>query len=58
MNRHFTNLVIRLEQTYDRLIEGIPATAVDFNLDMWRFGRDLSAKGGMGWACFSATKPI
>lgn len=57
MNRHFTNLVIRLEHTYDRLIDDIPVAVVDFNLNMWRFGRDLSAKGGMGWICFSATKP-
>jgi sarcosine/dimethylglycine N-methyltransferase len=57
MNRHFTNLVIRLEQTYDRLIDDIPEAVVDFNLNMWRFGRDLSAKGGMGWVCFTATKP-
>lgn len=57
MNRHFTNLVIRLETTYQRLIDDIPVEVVDFNLDMWRFGRDLSARGGMGWVCFSATKP-
>lgn len=56
MNRHFTNLVIRLETTYDRLIDDIPEAVVKFNLDMWRFGRDLSARGGMGWVCFTATK--
>lgn len=57
MNRHFANLVSRIEQTYDRLIVDIPCDVVDFNLEMWRFGRDLSARGGMGWVCFSATKP-
>lgn len=57
MNRHFANLVSRIEQTYDRLIVDIPRDVVIFNLEMWRFGRDLSARGGMGWVCFSATKP-
>lgn len=57
MQQHFTNLVARLERTYDRLMKDISEDVVDFNLDMWRYGRDLSAKGGMGWACFSATKP-
>jgi len=57
MNRHFTNLVLRLENTYGQLVADIPSDIVDFNLSMWRFGRDLSARGGMGWACFSATKP-
>ncbi len=56
MNRHFTNLVSRLEHTYEQLIADIPRDVVNFNLSMWRFGRDLSARGGMGWVCFSATK--
>ena len=57
MNRHFTNLVKRIEHTYEQLIADIPKDVVDFNLDMWRFGRDISERGGMGWVCFSATRP-
>lgn len=58
MNLHFAKLVSRIERTYDQLVADIPQEIVDFNLDMWRFGRDLSAAGGMGWVCFSATKPV
>lgn len=57
MTRHFASLVRRIERTHDRLVEDIPEDVVAFNLAMWRFGRDLSARGGMGWFCFSATKP-
>lgn len=58
MHRHFANLVSRIESTYGQLITDIARDVVDFNLEMWRFGRDLSAKDGIGWVCFSATKPV
>lgn len=57
MNRHFANLVRRLEMTYQQLTDDIPEEIVAYNLSMWTFGRDLSARGGMGWFCFSGTKP-
>lgn len=57
MSLHFAKLVERIECTYDRLVADIPKSIVDFNLEMWRLGRDLSAAGGIGWVCFSAIKP-
>lgn len=56
MARHFANLVRRIEQTYPALIADIPEQTVEFNLELWRFGRDLANAGGIGWHCFIARK--
>lgn len=57
MARHFANLVARIEATYPALIRDVPAETVNFNLELWRFGRDLAASGGIGWHVFVARKP-
>lgn len=56
MARHFDNLVQRIEDNYDVLVADIPEETVSFNLSLWRFGRDLAERGGIGWYCFSGVK--
>lgn len=57
MGRHFANLVRRIERTYESLVADIDEPIVRFNLELWRFGRDATADGRIGWSCFSALKP-
>ena len=56
MGRHFANLVARIERAYPVLTADIDPGIVNFNLALWRFGRELAATGGIGWHCFVAQK--
>ncbi len=56
MGRHFANLVARIERAYPMLTADIDTDIIDFNLALWRFGRDLAVSGGIGWHGFVAHK--
>ncbi|MEX0694421.1 MAG: hypothetical protein WD075_08270 [Rhodospirillales bacterium] len=34
----------------------IPKSMLDFNLSLWRLGRDLAGRGVIGWHCIRAVK--
>lgn len=57
MARHFANLVTRIETTWPALERAIDAEILEYNLDLWRYARDASGAGKMGWWCFAATRP-
>ena len=56
MTRHFANLVTRIESNHTVLVRDIPEQTLAFNLSLWRLGRDLAARGAIGWHCFLAVK--
>lgn len=56
MARHFAKLVNRMECTYAVLQRDVPERTLAFNLSLWRLGRDLAARGAIGWHCFSGVK--
>lgn len=57
MARHFANLVARIEETMPALQQTIDTEVLAFNLDLWRYARDASRAGKMGWWCFAAERP-
>lgn len=57
MTRHFSELVLRIEESYEMLSSVIDPEVIDWNLDNWRFARDKATYGGMGCSFFLAEKP-
>lgn len=57
MARHFSELVLRIESSYENLCSVIDPTVIDWNLDNWRFARDKARDGAMECAFFVAEKP-
>lgn len=57
MARHFAELVLRIESSYEQFAREIDPAVIDWNLDTWRFARDKAHAGAMGWVFIVAEKP-
>lgn len=57
MTTHFTNLVARIENNRNHILQTVPNDILTANEDIWRWGAKLGREGKIGWCLLTARKP-